>query len=503
MALVLDTQADKAVQSTPATQASALLSQSNQAKKTATGTGTSSIGKKTPGVIEQTERLLTVRTRGASSTVKDGGDRGQRGYIKLITTDANKTLSRTKAIDAVKTTSIGDASGGVLFDAVSDTTKVKYGGYASFLITDVQAQMTEKLQIVETFGDAEVTYYFGRAPMVFNISGVVIDSVDNNWFVQWLEMYGSTLRGTQLARNYELVKLVLPNMQLIGTISSTTFNQNSANDTNIAFGFQFLVKQLIPTPVIPLQAALTNDFQQINFSSVANFTTKKELNSKKEEISKLAATLQNPSSSNRDVRNAVLSIGNRSAQTDPATMDISGNVIKASSGASSSSDMFGSVSAALLGVRASMFSPVYGVLGSLAKLIRTTSSKVNSLISSLTNPVKNILRDIRNIASQAIGIVNLVTSAIDTVSGMIRGIDNDIAQTLSTLTKAAGVITHAPETIGQSLQRLVNAGRFPATIGFLQNGNKGATLSYGTRPVNKLALLNAGARFSPGKAAFI
>ncbi|HXP49956.1 MAG TPA: hypothetical protein VN922_08385, partial [Bacteroidia bacterium] len=132
---------------------------------------------------------------------------------------------------SVYATSIA-GTGGVLDQAVNGGT---YGGYASFLITGLQCMMNEKLQVTETFGDGEVYYYFGREPITINVSGMLIDSVDNDWFTQWLYMYGQVLRGTQVAKRYQLVKLVMPNMTLIGTIASMSFSQDAGRDTDIPF----------------------------------------------------------------------------------------------------------------------------------------------------------------------------------------------------------------------------------------------------------------------------
>ena len=81
----------------------------------------------------------------------------------------------------------------------------------------------------------EVIYYFGRQPLIFNLTGVLIDSADNNWFVDWVKLYSEFFRGTQTAKNYELIKIVLPNMIITGTISAFSWQQDSSRDTDIPF----------------------------------------------------------------------------------------------------------------------------------------------------------------------------------------------------------------------------------------------------------------------------
>lgn len=466
------------------------------------GTSSPSANSTMSGAIPQSERLLTSRPRSASAAQKIGGDRGERAYIKILTTDPAASLSRTGTGGADSTTtSIGGSSGGALYDAVTDTSSVKYGGYASFLLTDVSCSLNEKLQVVETFGDAEVVYYFGRQPIMFSFSGILIDSIDNNWFVQWLEMYGTALRGTQLARNYELVKIVLPNMEVIGTLTATTWQQNSANDVEIPFSFSFLAKQILPKPVVAANSSLRNEVSLINYDKAKKFVTQAQINSSKSAVLKLNKVVQDPSSTTADIGSAMTDFKNI-----PTIFGASGalpNIGTTSNGTSSGLDIFKGVTANLSGVRASLFSPVYGVLGSLAKLIKKVTGSINSIIGSFTNPIRNILRDIRNISNQAAGIVNLVNNSIDSVTGQIQAFDNDIQYTLATLKNTAGIISTAPETVSQSLRRLVNAGSLPLTLGFLQNRPSTFLNASGNHSVNKLALLNSGPGHTVQRGAFL
>ena len=169
------------------------------------------------GTVTQSERLFTVRPRGANTENVGGGNRGTRAYVRLLTTDASGSLNRQSSYNEGLGGESLSASGGPLDAAINGNNT--YGGYANFFVTDVRCSLDEKLQIVETFGDGEVAYYFGRQPMFLTVSGFIFDSMDNSWFVEFLSMYGHVMRGTELARNYELIIIVLPNMYVVGSMT--------------------------------------------------------------------------------------------------------------------------------------------------------------------------------------------------------------------------------------------------------------------------------------------
>lgn len=77
--------------------------------------------------------------------------------------------------------------------------------YANFILQSVQEARMEKHQIVETFGEPYI-FFFGEAPRFLDVSAVLIDSQDFNWYAEFWENYQTHLRGTRLveqgARTY-------------------------------------------------------------------------------------------------------------------------------------------------------------------------------------------------------------------------------------------------------------------------------------------------------------
>jgi len=436
------------------------------------------------GTITQHERLFTARARYDVNKQGQltGGDRGTRAFFRVLTNDQSATRQRGESLAGYgKATSLTNGPN-VLNQALSSGTR--YGGYASFLVTNVSGSLNEKAQVMETFGDGEVVYYFGRSPIIINISGFVIDSPDNNWFIQWLEMYAHVLRGTQLARNYELARLVLPNMEIVGSVSGTSWNQSSDNDVAIQFQFQIIAKEIKPIPVTFAGTALTYEVGFLDFSDPNGPQSQAQINS----IKNYTAILQDSGTSMADRAAAMAGLGTGVGGTIAGIDNIAAQV---SEYVSSPTSLFSTVNTNLNGIRASLFSPVYGVLSSLTRLVRVAGGGLESIFSSFTTPVRDILRDVQNISAQAIGLVDIVTNSINRTTGQLVTVDNMIATTIGTVKDAAGGIASAPETLTDRLRNLVNAGTLPITTAFLQNRPR-ASLGLGEQPPTKIALLYSG-----------
>lgn len=476
------------------------------------------------GSIIQTERLFTNRARYAvtnasSELLNDNtGYRGNYAYIKLVTSQAQANEYASKTLREMSYSSLIGQGGEV--SSMSDPSGKKSSGYDKFLITGVRADMSEKVQITEVFGDGEVAYFFGRQPMVFSFNGVLIDSPDNSWFTTWLKMFSDILRGTQLAKNYELLKLVLPNMTLTGSIINFSWEQRSDRDVDIPFSFQFLAKVVEPTDPISGSMITSNYLNAVDFSQANLFVSKSQINSLKSQLSTFATTIQDPMSSLQEKGAALQGVGagvggafgeflNSSKETiNGFAQRVDGwtkaetsyfNTVKQSA-------MFQTVTSSLMGIRTNLFAPIYGVLTSLSKLVSNTFGQAKSIFDAVIQPVRNILRDITNISKKAIALVNQVNSSIKGfgryVTGQIRGVGSDYKTALKTLKKAAGVVATSPVTASQSIAHMFRSGSIPYSSPFLSANIKSSfarpvLTTITTIPVNKAAILKAIPPYKP------
>lgn len=467
------------------------------------------------GTITQTERLFTVRPRyapkasSASDVYQKGlASRGTHAYIKLLTSPDQS--SKYSASRGAREQAELSGPGSHLSRMASSNSDE---GYDAFLLTAVSCQMQEKLQVTEVFGDGEVAYYFGRQPLMFNISGILMDSPDNTWFTDFLKMYSSVLRGSQLAQNNELLKIVLPNMTITGTVMSAGWSQDASNDVSIPFQMQFLAKRIDPTAPV-LQTVSQADLQNlIDFGKAGEWVTQGQsaINAIKNSVAGLESTLANPGSTVGKIGEALSKFTGfgGSGSLSKLTGFLGGAGLP--SPLAGISSLFRTVSANLNGIRTQLFAPIYGVLTSLTKLVKNTFGDVNSIFNSIFSPVKNILRDITNISNQATSLVNLVNRSI---RGVGRNLNYQLSSTkkqyndaMKAVGKARGSIASSPQTVLQSLQGMMSGGAIPSNAAFLQANPKAslssASISKGSRRADyKLAILSGSTPYSvPGAAS--
>jgi hypothetical protein len=444
------------------------------------------------GSRTSSERLMLSRPR---STSNDTTDRGQHGYLKLKGAEGQNTAPTSK----------NEASSSIYEDSLTLLTSQEGFGYDKFLITSISSSIEEKVQITEVFGDSEVAYYFGRAPMMFTITGSLVDSPDSSWFVDWIYTYHDLLRGSKLAQNRELVSLVMPNMTLDGAMTNFSWEQNSQNDVLINFRFTMLVSSMVPTPALEINTAITNSANFVNFNSNDALKSKSEINKTRAAV----AVLQSHISSISEKKDAITALQNSAKNTASITLGslsggstdgglfsaaksgiqgfakgIDGVASSITSGLNSilGPDSFlGGISTSLSTIRANLFLPVYGVMNSLSKLVGAVfgSNGISSLLSNLTAPIRNILGDITRFANQAVAIANMITNGISSLGRNIQsgfGVIQAYDQAAAAVSRASGTLAALPQSIGDSVQSLFSKGHIRSSAAFLKS-NPRATLS--------------------------
>lgn len=396
------------------------------------------------------QRLHVIRSRAARTLYENNG-------VDTYTSDRGPitTLKLLKGPDYNPAESVRNARSNVDKEVQE---LISAEGFAKFFVTNVAVSYNEKSQITTTFGDNEVVYYFGRQPIVFNISGLLFDSIENDWFSKFLTLYAGVLRGTQLAKSFSLVQITFPNMIVTGSISSLSTSQDASRDTDITFNMQFIAKEVVPLPTYMPQGGAQN----------------------------LVGSLIDFKADRRGVNYAVLSSGTLGG----GFMD---GVVNASSAANS---LVGKLSGAAAGVsstlnsfRTNIFTPVYGVLSSITKIVKSVTGTISSIISSFTNPVNQILRDIQSISSQATGIAMLVENSVNDVISIPSRTLNNVNNTIKGLSRTAGTISRVPENISETFKRLYGSGRVKRGAAILSSGK--------AKKKDKAAILNSGAPYVP------
>lgn len=115
-------------------------------------------------------------------------------------------------------------------------------GFMDFLLTDVTEPFQEKYQVVETLSDNFIVYLFGQRAPVFQYSGVLLNTYQDDQRVWMTRLYQDVLRGTQLARRHKLVRIRYDSVIVSGVLVS--MQQSLEGDAADWLQFSF---SLIPT----------------------------------------------------------------------------------------------------------------------------------------------------------------------------------------------------------------------------------------------------------------
>jgi hypothetical protein len=118
--------------------------------------------------------------------------------------------------------------------------------YTNFILQSVQEARMEKHQIVQTFGEPYI-YFFGEQPRFLDVTAVLVDSFDFNWYAEFWENYDRYLRGTKLVEMGARCYLFY--------------------DDNIVEGYM-LQAQCVKTSELPLMVQLSFRLFLTNYSNI-------------------------------------------------------------------------------------------------------------------------------------------------------------------------------------------------------------------------------------------
>jgi hypothetical protein len=117
-------------------------------------------------------------------------------------------------------------------------------GYIDFLLTGFSLQQSEQLQVSEVLSDAYAAYYFGQSAPRGQLSGIVFNTRQDNWYDTWYYLYQEWIRGTKLATRRQQVILKVDSRYYFGSIFNVSSQISSQFETMANFSMGFLVKRI-------------------------------------------------------------------------------------------------------------------------------------------------------------------------------------------------------------------------------------------------------------------
>lgn len=409
--------------------------------------------------LQTSERLYVVESRAAAALYTQNpklSDRGPSCSIRLIS--SNGALGGGTVKDRL-------SNAGVSAKTIANLSQQGLGtGYNDFLLSGIDVGLSEKNQIMTTFGDNEVVYYFGKNPTIINLRGVLIDSLRNDWFGEFLRLYNSLFRGTLLAKHFELIEIILPNVTITGSILSLNYGQDASRDTDISFSMQFYAKTMVTNPIPFLYSNVA-----ANISATPLFKT-------------------NTAVKYPDV-NTTFNTATQSF-SEPSWLTSLGSV--ANSTATSSNGLTTGIDN-LLNNRNS---PVVSVIANLSKIVQITTNDLTLITSSFTAPVNAVLRGVTNVATQATSIANILQLGAASLGSTLAMPGINLKTALRSLKSTAGTITHLPEDLATTFKRNFRGGSI----------SQGAAVLGGTHTASnkaKAAAVSSGNIYSPQNSFII
>lgn len=112
--------------------------------------------------------------------------------------------------------------------------------YTNFSITSMQRTSMEKAQIVETWGE-EFLLVYGKKPEIWNISGVLLSSLNFPWEAEFWFNYENKFRGTKLAEHGARLFFEIRNKFFSGYMMGATAANDAQAEQKVDFQFQLFV----------------------------------------------------------------------------------------------------------------------------------------------------------------------------------------------------------------------------------------------------------------------
>lgn len=117
-------------------------------------------------------------------------------------------------------------------------------GYIDFLLQRAVHELNEKVQISETLADSYVAFFFGQAPPIFQYTGVLYNTYQDDWTMRMVRIFKNLGRGTQLARQGLTMRLRYDSMIVSGAMLSFNWSLVAGQEIYCPFGFSFLVQSI-------------------------------------------------------------------------------------------------------------------------------------------------------------------------------------------------------------------------------------------------------------------
>lgn len=152
-------------------------------------------------------------------------------------------------------------------------------GYIDFLLAQVNESMVEKLQVSEVLSDAYAAYFYGGRAKTWQLSGMLLNTQQDNWYTAFYLLYEDLIRGTRTSEAGVELTLVFDDKRATGSFISLNMNINSTTETAVPFNAQFLVREVEITASVRGTLRSSSGQERVRSTPVAQGTETQLLSS--------------------------------------------------------------------------------------------------------------------------------------------------------------------------------------------------------------------------------
>ena len=117
-------------------------------------------------------------------------------------------------------------------------------GYIDYVLTEMNLQLSENVQIQQGLGDGYTIYAFGQNPPMATFSGVLLNTVQDDQSTNFFRLYLEVLRATALARRSKFVSISVDTDIYSGSMLNLNITKRGSTEVAVPFSFQMVVARI-------------------------------------------------------------------------------------------------------------------------------------------------------------------------------------------------------------------------------------------------------------------
>ena len=198
-------------------------------------------------------------------------------------------------VDAITAMYPGQTTGTILGSLLTKL-KTDGGGFIEFLLGNISSSERDRYVISETLGSNFTVFGVGKEPEILTCSGVLKNTKEDNWQVQFLEFFNKVGGVRALGKLYQYNKSTgrsnknyltfkYNNRVVQGALLSVSTTLVASMEMDIALTFAFLVTKVVVSPSGNSDTSQISSSSSIGTSTTSSTTTGTALHSSSSQVS--------------------------------------------------------------------------------------------------------------------------------------------------------------------------------------------------------------------------